>query len=335
MNTETTEAVARAQWLVEREALQQRITELEAQLTDAHADLGRQLRFTEGLLAAIPTPVFFKDVEGHYLGCNDAFTEQTGVSATEIKGKTAYDLWSNEHAEFYHQKDSEILQCPERQVYEYVIRDKNSVDHSVIFAKGAFYDETGQIAGLIGAYVDITERKQAEEALRASEEKYRSLIENSNDAIYVLYGNQFEMINPRFEALFGVTAEEVRAPDFDFTTLVAPQSRPVVTERQRKLKSGEAIPLRYEFTALTRAGQEIEVEVSVSHIAYRDGFATQGILRDISERKRMEQALRESEERFHELADLFPQVVSETDTNGNLTYANRMAFDIFGYTPQD
>ncbi|MFN2111295.1 MAG: PAS domain S-box protein, partial [Anaerolineae bacterium] len=245
------------------------------------------------------------------------------------------DLWSNEHAEFYHQKDSEILQHPERQVYEYVIRDKNNVDHNVIFVKGAFYDETGQIAGLVGAYVDITERKQAEEALRTSEEKYRSLIENSNDAIYILYGNQFEMINPRFEALFGITAEEVRAPDFDFTTLVAPQSRLLVAERQRKLKAGEALPLRYEFTALTRAGQEIEVEVSVSHIPYRDGLATQGILRDISGRKRMEQALRESEERFHELADLLPQVVSETDIHGNLVYANRMAFELFGYTPQD
>jgi two-component system cell cycle sensor histidine kinase/response regulator CckA len=330
MNTETTEAAPGAQWLVEREALQQRVIELEAQLAEAHANLGRQLRFTEALLAAIPTPVFFKDAQGRYLGCNDAFTEQTGVSAAEMKGKTVHDLWPGEHAEFYHQKDGELLQCPQRQAYEFVIRDKNGADRNVIFAKGAFYDETGQVAGLVGAYVDITERKQAEEALRASEGRCRSLIEHSNDAIYILYGNQFEMINPRFEALFGVTAEEVRAPDFDFMTLVAPSSRPLIAARLRSLQAGEAAPLRYEFTALTRARQEIEVEVSVSHIAYRDGFATQGILRDISERKRMEQALRESEERYKSLYQMFRLMADSMadflwakDMEGRFTFVNQ------------
>ena len=330
MKTETTEAAAGAQGLAEREVLQRRVAELEAQLAEAHANLGQQLRFTEALLAAIPTPVFFKDAEGRYLGCNDAFTEQTGVSAAEMKGKTVYDLWPAEHADVYHRKDSELMQHPQRQIYESVVRDKTGAERNVIFAKGNFYDDTGRVAGLVGAYVDITERKQAEEALRASEGKYRSLIEHSNDAIYVLYGNQFEMVNPRFEALFGVTAAEVHAPDFDLMTLVAPQSRPLVTERQRKLKTGETMPLRYEFTALTRAGQEIEVEVSVSHIAYRDGFATQGILRDISERKRMEQALRESKERYRSLYQMFRLMADSMtdflwakDMEGRFTFVNQ------------
>ena len=78
------------------EELLQRIAELEAQLggyAEVEAELKKNLRFIESLLAAIPTPVFFKDDQGRYLGCNSAFTEIMGVSTTEIRGKTVHELW--------------------------------------------------------------------------------------------------------------------------------------------------------------------------------------------------------------------------------------------------
>jgi len=486
MDTETANALTQAEWLAERAALQQRVTELEAQVQQARASiepnhanscptskkpasqalfrsglsgLGEQLRFTEALLAAIPTPVFFKDAQGRYLGCNDAFTEQMGVTAAEIRGKTVYDLWPSEHAAVYHQKDLELLQNPERQSYEAMVRDKTGQDRDVIFAKNVFYDEEGHVAGLVGAYVDITaqkqieeelraseerlrlsenrldlamavknegiwdwnlvtnetffddryytmagytpnefpqnftawaervhpedierasnaikayldgqsevfdiefrfrhkdgswiwiqgkgkiverdangsplrvigthtditERKRAEEALHASEQRYRSLIEHSNDAIYLLYDGRFELINRRFTELFGVTPEEAHAPDFDFMSLVAPASRPLIEQRTRQLQAGQPTPSRYEFTALTRAGQEIEVEVSVSYIAYREGLAVQGILHDVSERKRTAEALARSEQRFRELIELAVDGILLGSPEGIITGAN-------------
>ncbi len=142
---------------------------------------------------------------------------------------------------------------------------------------------------------DITERKEAERALSESEEKYRQLIQNSGDAIYLLYDRRFEVVNEKFEEMFGLTLEDVNQPDFDFMNLVAPESRPLIEERGVRLEAGEEVEPKYEFTAINADGVEIEVETSVTYIKHEEGVATQGIIRDITERKRLEQQLRQAQ----------------------------------------
>ncbi|MCF8143069.1 MAG: PAS domain S-box protein [Deltaproteobacteria bacterium] len=135
----------------------------EGELMDAHKQLERSLMFNEALLSAIPTPVFYKDKEGRYLGCNQAFSEFTGASADQIKGKTVMELWPSENAEIYHQRDLELMHNPELQTYEFIARDKNGIDRPVIFAKNVFRDESKHVAGIVGTFVDIAERKRAEQ----------------------------------------------------------------------------------------------------------------------------------------------------------------------------
>jgi PAS domain S-box-containing protein len=168
-------------------------------------------------------------------------------------------------------------------------------------------------------------------ALRESETKYRMLIEQSEDAIYLLYKNKFEVINPKFEELFGITAKEAQAPDFDFRNLVAPQSRPLITERQRQLANGVDLSPRYEFTALNKNGDEIEVEVSVSYVPYRGGTATQGVLRDITERKQMEETLRFQAQ----LLDSVQESVVATDLEGKIIYWGKGAAKLYGYRAEN
>lgn len=143
--------------------------------------------------------------------------------------------------------------------------------------------------------IDITERKRAEEALKESETKYRFLIENSNDAIYLLVDEKFELVNPKFLEIFDITFEDLQAPDFNYMRLVAPRSHPLIEERNRKWELGEELPSRYEFTGVRKDGKEIDLEASVVRIPYRGGMATQGILRDITERKKMETQLRQTQ----------------------------------------
>jgi PAS domain S-box-containing protein/putative nucleotidyltransferase with HDIG domain len=135
----------------------------EEELKNAHEQLERSLMFNEALLSAIPTPVFYKDKEGRYLGCNQAFAEFTGVSSDQIKGKTVMELWPSENAEVYHKRDLALMHNPEQQIYEFRVRDKDGVDHPVIFAKNVFRDENQQVVGIVGAFLDITERKRAEQ----------------------------------------------------------------------------------------------------------------------------------------------------------------------------
>ena len=138
-------------------------------------------------------------------------------------------------------------------------------------------------------------RIKAQETLQDSEEKYRELIESSNDGIYLLYKRRFHLINNKFKEMFGVTLEDVRKPEFDFMHLVSPKSKEMIEERTKRLAAGEQIPPRYEFIGISRDGKEIELDVSVSYIKYKDTIAVQGIIRDITERKQLERQLQQAQ----------------------------------------
>ncbi len=131
------------------------------------ADLERSLNFQRALLDAVPVAVFYKDREAKYQGCNKVFAEIMGVTSEGIRGKTVQELWPGDMAETYHSKDLEIMDAPGRQTYEYRIRDLNGVERPVIFSKDVFRDERGEVAGIVGAFLDITERRRAEQGLEA------------------------------------------------------------------------------------------------------------------------------------------------------------------------
>jgi PAS domain S-box-containing protein len=152
-------------------------------LTRAREELDRHLRFTESLLAAIPTPVFFKDARGLYLGCNRAFSELMGVLPEDIRGKTVYECWPGEHAEIYHQHDLELTRHPHLQIYDSKVMDKDGMERSVMYVKNVFYDETDQVAGIVGAFVDITERKRMETELRRRLEFERVVMQISTEFV--------------------------------------------------------------------------------------------------------------------------------------------------------
>ena len=133
----------------------------------AEAELARSLNFQEALLDAVPTAVFYKDREGRYLGCNKVFTEIMGVESNQVRGKTVQELWPGDMAETYHRKDLELMNAPERQTYEYKVKDKNGVERPVIFTKDVFRDDRGEVTGIVGAFLDITERRRSEEELKS------------------------------------------------------------------------------------------------------------------------------------------------------------------------
>ena len=151
------------------------------------------------------------------------------------------------------------------------------------------FDEQGKILFLEGFISDITERKKAEEALRESEEKFRTLIQQSHDAIYLLNGDQFEIINSSFTELFGYDRAEIHSKGFNFRKLVAPKSLPFIENRVARLNRGERVEPLYEFTAVAKDGREIQCETSVSYIDYKGGTAALGVIRDITLRRQAEE----------------------------------------------
>ncbi|HDR50711.1 MAG TPA: hybrid sensor histidine kinase/response regulator [Mariniphaga anaerophila] len=144
------------------------------------------------------------------------------------------------------------------------------------------------------------EKEQIQKQLQENEAMYRSLIENSSDAIYLLYERKFVIINSEFSNLFGYSLEELNQPGFDFINLVAIESKSFIEKRRSKVKKGEKVNNRYEFTALLKNGEKREVEASVSYINFKGGIATQGIIRDITEKKKMIDDLLAAKEKAEE-----------------------------------
>ncbi|MFH1115754.1 MAG: PAS domain S-box protein [Pseudomonadota bacterium] len=129
----------------------------------AELDLKNQITFMESLLEAIPAPVFFKDTRHVYLGCNAAFAEFIGRGKEEIVGKSVFEVAPKELAEAYRAQDQELFNNPGSQVYEIMVESSDGSKRDVIFHKAVFRDASGAVAGLIGAILDITERKKTEE----------------------------------------------------------------------------------------------------------------------------------------------------------------------------
>ncbi len=128
-------------------------------------EINRQAEFLRVLLDAMPYPVFYKDRQGRYLSCNRAFEQFYGMLRERIVGKTVHEIAPKELADEYRRADDELFTNPGTQVYEAVAQSTDGVRHDVIFHKATFEGPGGALAGLVGAIVDITERKRAEHEL--------------------------------------------------------------------------------------------------------------------------------------------------------------------------
>jgi PAS domain S-box-containing protein len=143
------------------------------ELLEKNKSITEQKNFLEAFINTIPNPMFFMDKDGKYQGCNSAFRKIHERDNDEIIGKTVFDLYPKGLATTYHKSNVEMLtKGKSQQMESKVILPKNKwLD--VIFYKNAFYDSNGEVAGLLGIMLDITERKRAEDKLKSSEKQLR------------------------------------------------------------------------------------------------------------------------------------------------------------------
>jgi PAS domain S-box-containing protein len=205
-------------------------------------------------------------------------------------------------------------------------KDGSLVDVSAVGYPIHFGDK---LVGVYVIYSDISERKQAEEALKESKEKYSTLIERSTDGILIIRDGLVEFANSRLIEMASYSLDEVLGKPF--LEFVAPEYTDMVLDRYAKRIAGEKVPNNYEIEILAKDGRKIPVDMNASRIEYKGGFADMVIIRDITERKQAEEALKESRRRFRDMVNLLPQSVWESDTEGYVTFLNRQGILSFGY----
>jgi len=126
--------------------------------------------FVSTLLETIPIPLFYKDTQCRYLGCNGAFKAFTGLTESQLIGKTVFDIAPAEIAIQYDEKDRQLLEHPGSQSYEWKARAVDGSVRTVVFNKATFYDSDGQLAGIVGAVQDITDLKDLQSTLKQAKD---------------------------------------------------------------------------------------------------------------------------------------------------------------------
>jgi PAS domain S-box-containing protein len=178
--------------------------------------------------------------------------------------------------------------------------------------------------------IDPAEWRAVAEALRDSEEKYRLMVENANDAICVAQDGVIKFFNPKMRQMLGYSAEQLTT--LPFTELIAVEDRPMVLERYVRRLAGEDIPHQYEFRFLTAAGERLWIEINSVMIQWNDRPASLCFFRDVNEQKRTEAALRDSEALYHSLVESLPLSIFRKDAAGRIAFANRRFCDNLGRT---
>ena len=211
-----------------------------------------------------------------------------------------------------------------------IVRKDGTIRHLQVFGKQVLWNGKLQAQTLFN---DITDRKQVEEALKESEEKYRVLFENAAEGIVVVQDGSVRLINRRLMEMTGYTNEEVY--NKPFIEFIHPEDRPMAFEQHQKRQRGESAPMQYPLRVLNKAGETLWFQLKGSLITWENKTATLNMFTDITEQKQTEISLKESEEKYRLIVENSNDIVFTFDRAEQLVYLSPSIKNVLGYNPSN
>jgi PAS domain S-box-containing protein len=256
-------------------------------------DKKKQRDLFETILANVPASIFWKDRNFVYLGANKRFAQDAGLrNPDELIGKTDYDMaWTREESDFYRQCDLKVMDTGQPLLnIEESQRQADGKEVHLLTNKVPLRDESGKIYGMLGIYMNITKRKQAEMALRESEKRYRAAVETSADGFWMLDGEgRILVINDAYARRSGYSREQLLS--MSVADLEADEDAAAVRRHMEHLRHRGSET--FETHHRTRNGTVWPVEVHASY--WESGGAYYfAFLRDMTERRALERAIIEA-----------------------------------------
>ena len=275
------------------------------------------------------------DSKGIRTFVNRKFCEMTGYPKEELIGYPAAKLYVEEENQKIFLEQRLKREKGKDDPYEIVITHKDGNKIQVLVSPKPVYDKDGQYVGSIATFTDITDRKKAEEKLRESEERYRLLIETMNEGLGMVDSKGIRtFVNRKFCEMTGYPKEELIG--YPAAKLyVEEENQKNFLEQRLKREKGKDDP--YEIVITHKDGNKIQVLVSPKPVYDKDGQYVGSIatFTDITDRKKAEEKLRESEERYRLLIETMNEGLGMVDSKGIRTFVNRKFCEMTGYPKEE
>ncbi len=275
--------------------------------------------------------IYSHDFEGRLLFINKNGEKILGFEPGTLNGRPIYDIIVPENHQLVSDMIKLKLNNEQHTNYELPVLNSTGEIRTLELSSRLIYRDNQPYA-IMGIARDITERKHMEDTLREGEAKFRKLAETSPAFILVAQGNHFKYVNPHFEKLTGYTQEELM--QLNFWDMIHPEYRDLVRERGLARQQGVISISRYEFKINTKNGKEIWVDFSADLIEYEGHPAIIGTGYDISSKKELEHALKNSEENFRQLAETAPALIYVIQ-GSDLVYFNLETERVTGYSKEE
>jgi PAS domain S-box-containing protein len=293
----------------------------------------------EKVFDSSPDAIVVTDLEGILVEVNEATVDMYECSSKdELIGKSTFDLVPEKELKNLLRIFETLEKKGTVKNVEHISITKKNRVFPVEFSASVIKDASDNPTGFMGVIKDISERKEAEAELSETENKYRTLVEQSLQGILIGHLSPFRFVfaNKPAAKILGYTINELKSlsPE-EIKSVIHPQDLTFVLKTFREGLLGTKAPQRVDFRMLKKNGEVCWVESFFSLTADSGEPALRAIFVDITERKRLENSLRTSEEMFRAISTSAMDAIILLDDNGKITYWNPAAERIFGYTPQE
>jgi PAS domain S-box-containing protein len=327
----------REQLMSELAELHHRVVELEAleiERKRSEGEIKKRQKYLEAVLHEAPDAIITLNGSHHILEWNPGAEQIFGYTREEAVGRNLDDLISRpdvvDEAKAITKK---VLSGQNLFPLETIRYRKDGTPVNVIVASSPIQIE-GELYGAVGVYTDITDRKQAEEALREGEEKFRLTFESVPDLVSIsrIEDGRYLYVNNGFSHMTGYSKEEaIGKTPFDLGLYVDPVDREKFIDILKEKGRVDAFELKFR----VKGGNVLDLLLSGRIFRYGDEDCLVAVTKDITHLKEAQVKIRESEKRYRDLFNSVSDLIYTQDLEGRFLSANRAMTEIFGYEPEE
>ena len=297
-------------------------------------ELANEKTHLRTLLKTIPELIWLKDPQGKYLNCNYQFEKFYGVKESDIAGKTDYDYFDTESADFFRQKDKEAV-LANKPITNLKWVTVASDGHKALLeaTKTPMYDSQGQLVGILGISRDVTTIRANEEALKKSENWYRAIFNNTGTATCIINEEKIlTLVNDKFQELSGYSKDELENK-MKWTDFVIHEDLERMKKYHADRRANQArAPKQYEFTFVDRDKKHHQILLTIDMIP--GSKMSVASLLDITARVDAIKQLSESHEKYQNLVENINDVFYELDREWRIKYISPSVKPITGFSPE-